>query len=92
MAFAEWRAAACSRPVLPSRNLGTDVAAGAWPVVDDEGLAEPLRQPLAYQARHDVGRTAGWNRDDHTHGPRWIGVGPCNPERRREGGGAGSQV
>ena len=39
-------------------RLGADVAAGARPVLDDEGLAEPLRQPLTHQARHDVGRAA----------------------------------
>ena len=37
-------------------RLGADIAAGARPVLDDEWLAEPLRQPLADQARDDVGR------------------------------------
>ena len=37
-------------------RLGTDVAAGARPVVDDELLAESLRQPLTDQARENVGR------------------------------------
>ena len=31
-------------------RLGTDVGAGARPVLDDEWLAEPSRQPLADQA------------------------------------------
>ena len=35
-------------------RLGADIAAGARPVLDDEWLAEPLRQPLAHQARDDV--------------------------------------
>src|ERR1019366_8383872 len=30
-------------------------AASAWSVVNDEWLAEALRQPLAYQARADIG-------------------------------------
>ena len=45
-------------------RLGADVAAGARPVLDDEWLAEPLRQPLPDQAREDVGRAAGGNGDD----------------------------
>ena len=40
-------------------RLGGDIAAGARPVLDDELLAEPLRQPLTHQAREDVGRAAG---------------------------------
>ena len=39
-------------------RLGADIAAGARPVLDDEWLAEPLRQPLTDQARDDVGRAA----------------------------------
>ena len=35
-------------------RLGGDIAAGARPVLDDELLAEPLRQPLTHQARDDV--------------------------------------
>ena len=40
-------------------RLGADIAAGARPVLDNELLAEPLRQPLTHQARDDVGRAAG---------------------------------
>ena len=45
-------------------RLGADIAAGARPVLDDEWLAEPLRQPLTHQARDDVGRAAGGKADD----------------------------
>src|SRR5438552_13752596 len=38
-------------------RLGADVAAAAWPVLDDEWLAESLRQPLSHQTRGDVGST-----------------------------------
>ena len=38
-------------------RLGGDVAAGAGPILDDERLAETLRQPLTDQAREDVGPT-----------------------------------
>ena len=36
-------------------RFGADIAAGTRPVLDDEWLAEPLRQPLTDQARDDVG-------------------------------------
>ena len=42
----------------PHDRLGADIGAGARPVLDDEWLAEPLRQPLADQARDDVGPAA----------------------------------
>ena len=42
-------------------RLGADIAAGTRPVLDDEWLAKPLRQPLTDQAREDVGRAAGGN-------------------------------
>src|SRR6476619_5514801 len=45
------------------------VGAGAGPVLDDDGLAEVLRQPLPDQARENVVRTAGGRRDDNTH---WV--------------------
>jgi hypothetical protein len=35
-------------------RLGADIAAKARPVLDDEGLSEPLRQPLTDQTRGDV--------------------------------------
>ena len=35
------------RPGLRDR-LGGEVAARAWPVLDDELLTEPLRKPLTY--------------------------------------------
>ena len=36
-------------------RLGRDVGAGAGLVLDDELLADPLRQPLPRQPRDDVG-------------------------------------
>src|SRR5215471_10501309 len=35
-------------------RLGADIARGASTILDDELLAEPLRQPLRHQARDDV--------------------------------------
>jgi hypothetical protein len=40
-------------------------------VLDDELLAEPLRQLLCKNARHDVRVAAGGERYDDRHGPRW---------------------
>ena len=40
-------------------RVGGDIGAGAGAVFDNELLAEPLRQPLAHEPRHDVGRSAG---------------------------------
>src|SRR5947209_6310186 len=37
-------------------RLGADIGAAAWPVLDNKWLPKPLRQPLAHQARKDVGR------------------------------------
>ena len=50
-------------------RLGADVAARAGAILDDELLAEPLREPLTHQARLDVGRPAGGKADDDTHWP-----------------------
>ena len=42
-------------------RLGAYIGAGARSVLDDEWLAEPLRQPVAHQASDDVGPAAGGN-------------------------------
>jgi hypothetical protein len=41
------------------------------PVLDDELLAEPPRQLLCKNARHDVRVAAGGERHDDRHGLRW---------------------
>ena len=50
-------------------RLGADVAAGAGAVLNDELLAEAIRQPLPHQARLDVGGPAGGKADDDAHRP-----------------------
>ena len=50
-------------------RLGSNVAAGAGAVLNDELLAEAIRQPLTHQARLDVGRPAGGKADDDAHRP-----------------------
>ena len=46
----------------------SDVAVGAAAIVDDELLAEPLAEFFAQHAALDVGRAAGDERHDETHG------------------------
>jgi len=72
----EQRIAVCGRV---HDRLGADIAAAARPVLDDEWLAEPLRQPLTDQAREDVGRAGGRDRHDQTHRPRRVGLRPSKP-------------
>src|SRR5450759_1929782 len=40
-------------------HLGSDIAGGAWPVLNNEWMTKPLRQPLTDQAPFDVGPTTG---------------------------------
>jgi hypothetical protein len=45
-------------------RLGADIAAGTGPVLGDERLTKPIRQPPADQTRDDVGRCSGDGADD----------------------------
>ncbi len=69
-------------------RLGTDVGAGARPVLDDEWLAEPPRQPLADQASDDVGSTAWRKRHNPAHRPCRITLRPNDPRCYRKRGNA----
>ena len=69
-------------------SFRADIAAGTWPVVDDELLAQPLRQPLTQHACDDVGRAAGRNLNDQAHRPRRIRLRPGGTRKRRKHGGA----
>ena len=59
---------ACSRRGCSNDDFGADVAASAWPVLDDELLTQPLRQRLTGQPRDDVGRNTSRETDDD---PNW---------------------
>jgi hypothetical protein len=50
-------------------RLHTDIAASTPPVLDDEWLAQPLRQPLSHQACRYVGRAARRIADDDAYRP-----------------------
>ena len=57
-------------------RLGSDIGAASWPVLDDERLAESIRQPLADQAAGDIGGAARREGDDHAHRPRRVVLRP----------------
>jgi hypothetical protein len=73
-------------------RLGSNIAAGTRPVLDDEGLTQTLRQPLSYQARGDVGRAAGGKADDQAYWPHRIGLRPSEARYGWERGSTGGQV
>ena len=65
-------------------GLGPDIAPAARPVVDDEGLAEPFRQPLGNQPRDDIVSAARGKADDDAHRPRWICLRPNDIRHGRD--------
>jgi hypothetical protein len=73
-------------------HFGGNIAAAARPVLDDELLTKPLRQPLPYQARGDVGQAARGSADDQSHRPRRVGLRPRDPRHGRQPGSTYCQV
>src|SRR5262245_9125897 len=73
-------------------GFGPYVATGPRPILNYERLAEPLRQPLSYQACHDVGATSGGKADDYAHGPARIGLRPSETRGGRQRGRARCQM
>src|SRR5580692_625735 len=71
---------------------GADIGAGAAAVLDDDLLADALRQRLSDEARNDVEGAAGRNRDDQMHRPRRIGLRAGDTGQRRKRGDAGCQT
>ena len=47
--------------LCPNNDFGADIAAGAWPVLNDEILAEPLREPLPESRAMMSGALPGGN-------------------------------
>src|SRR5262245_3741610 len=58
----------------PHDRLRADIAARARSIVDNELLAQPLRELLSNQTSYCVGRTARRVADDDAHRPRRIGL------------------
>src|SRR5262245_38411048 len=73
-------------------GFGRDVAACPGPVVDDERLAESIRQLLTQQPRDDVGRAAGRKTDENAHRPRRIGLRPSDARDSRQRGSTRGQM
>jgi hypothetical protein len=55
-------------------EVGADVAVGAGAILDQEGLSEILRQPLAEEAGDEVERASGREGDDDAHRFRGPGL------------------
>src|SRR5947209_1958161 len=70
----------------PDDVLCRDVRSGTWLVFYDEGLPEPLRKPLAYEARRDVHAATRRIASNDAHRARRIGLGRCDTRYRRQRG------
>jgi hypothetical protein len=73
-------------------RLRGDVRASAWPILDDKGLAKPLRQPLPNQPRNDVVPTGRGKADDKAHWPGRIGVRPRDTRHGWQRGSASGSI
>src|SRR6516225_8898107 len=73
-------------------RLGGDIGASTRPVLDHEWLAKPRRQPLSYQACHDVGATSGGKSDNDAHRSRRISLRPRDARHSRERGSTRGQM
>src|SRR6516164_5819951 len=73
-------------------DFGADVAGRTRPAIDEELLAEPLRQPLTDKPRDDVGCTTGREANDDVHWTRRIAERICNASQGRKGRSSGCQV
>ena len=82
----------CVRPGGTRDRFHGEVATRARAIVDDEWLAEPLREPLPDQAREHVGRAAGHATDDKAHRARRIGLPPGEARQGGENGSACCQA
>jgi YD repeat-containing protein len=58
----------------------------------DQGLGEPLRQPLTHQTRGDVSGASGGIPDDQAYRSRGIGLRPRNPRNGRKRGSTRCQM
>jgi len=73
-------------------RLGADVAAATRAIVDNDGLAEPFRQPLSYQTRDNIWRAAGASGDDPAQQACRIGLRPRDMRKGWERGSARGQM
>ena len=73
-------------------RLAANIAGGARPVLDDQLLAEPLRQPLTDQPCSEVDRSTCRERRDQPYRTRRIGLRRSEPRHRRQRGSTHCQV
>ena len=73
-------------------RLGADIAAPARPVVDDERLTEPFREPLTHQAREDVDPASGTGGDNNADWSRRIRLRHRETRDRWQHGSARGQI
>jgi hypothetical protein len=73
-------------------RLGRDSAAGARPVLDDDLLTEPLRQPLTDQADGNVRPATGRKADDPVHRTCRVDLPPSDARGDRDRGGTRCQM
>src|SRR5215472_11263777 len=73
-------------------RLRSNIAVRARPVLDNDLLAEPLRQPWAYQTRSNVMPPTRRETNNQTHRPRRIGLRPRNPRQRWQRGNASGPI
>src|SRR5262245_36475625 len=73
-------------------SFGRQIAGSADLVLNHELLAEPLREPLTYQACSDVRRGAGRKTDDNAHRPRRIGLRLRYARHHRQRGNARGEM
>src|SRR5262245_5584795 len=85
----EERVAVCRRA---HDRFGTNIAARARPVLDDEWLAQPLGQPLTHRTGDEVVSAARADWHDQTHRPRRIGLRESEPRHARECGSTRGQM
>src|SRR5262249_40563137 len=73
-------------------GLSGDIAASPRAVLNNELLAEPLRQPLTREARDDVGRVTRRVADNDMARPRRIGLCRRDARHGRERGSARCEI
>src|SRR5262249_905850 len=68
------------------------IAGSARPILDDEWLSEPVRQPLTNEPSSCVRHAAGRKADDNAHRPRGIRLGSHNAWYRWQRGNTRSEM
>jgi hypothetical protein len=73
-------------------RFGANVAAGSRPVVDHEGLPEPIGKPLPDQPRGDVDAASCGERRHNPHRTRGISLRAGQPRQHRQRGNAHGEM